>query len=361
MVPSLMNPVSLLGALLVSEGLLTHAQLIACLMIQKEEAAHLPLGQITVHCGYVSQEDLDRVLLLQQEVRTLIMDEIDTRDRAPADLAVLIMASQRKAAINRYLLQLGTRPSFAGDAVDPAQSPDLVLIDQNNATNSIQFPGNSFVGLLPTAASNDDQLSKWEQQLINGYVTQVRERNRLRAAAETEQRAAFLIQQFSALNRRMARSHSKQDMMVQLMAFIRDVISIEAGTLYQIDLQARELIFSIVMGPHQEELYHKRFSIDHGIAGWVARNGEPLLIPDVRKDTRFEQMFDKKTGFQTHSVLCVPIRAQRTTLGVIQLINKIGDPFDEHDLFLLRIAAGIGALVYLLDDTILDHQGQPTV
>jgi len=49
MVPSLMNPVSLLGALLVSEGLLTHAQLIACLMIQKEEAAHLPLGQITVH------------------------------------------------------------------------------------------------------------------------------------------------------------------------------------------------------------------------------------------------------------------------------------------------------------------------
>jgi putative methionine-R-sulfoxide reductase with GAF domain len=347
---SLINPVSLLGALLVSEGLLTHAQLIACLMIQKEEATDLPLGQITVRCGYVSENDLNRVLLLQQEIRSMLMDEIDAHGRAPADLSAFIMATHRQPALKRYLLQLGTCPYFPSDTPPADHAPDLMLLDQNAATNIAGIVGHPFIGLLPDTQSNDGQLLEWEQQLISGYVNQVRERNRLRAEIENEQRYAFLIQQFSTLVRRMSSAETKQDMLVQLMAFVRDAINVEAGTLYQLDQQARELIFSIVVGPHQEELYQKRISIEHGIVGWVARNGEPLLIPDVQKDARFEQTFDKKTGFQTRLVLCVPIRAHHTTLGVIQLINKISDSFNEHDLLLLQIAAGVGSLVHLLDD-----------
>lgn len=345
---SLINPVSLLGALLVGEGLLTQAQLIACLMIQKEEANSVPLGQITVRCGYVSEADLNRVLLMQQEVRSTLIDEIESHNQQPTDLSAVIMVTQRQQALKRYLLQLGVAVVLV--APEQEQRVDLVLVDQHSASTTAELPGAPLIGLLPSG-STGEQLLEWEQQLLSGYVDHAREQRRLRAEVEKEQQYAFLVQQFSALARRMSKSTTKEDMLLQLMTFVRDAISVEAGTLYQLDQEERELIFSIVMGPHQEELYHKRFSIDHGIAGWVARHNEPLLIPDVQKDTRFEQTFDKKTGFQTQSVLCVPMRANRTTLGVIQLINKISESFNEQDLLVMQIAAGVGTMVLMLDDT----------
>jgi len=130
--------------------------------------------------------------------------------------------------------------------------------------------------------------------------------------------------------------------MFQLMITIRDLFGVEAGTLYRFDRSARELIFEIVLGPHQEALYQQRLPIDRGIAGWVVRNGEPLLFPDVRRDSRFEEMFDHKSGFRTRSVLCVPLFVRGEVCGVIQLINKLDGDFNERDLMLLRILAAMG-------------------
>jgi GAF domain-containing protein len=66
------------------------------------------------------------------------------------------------------------------------------------------------------------------------------------------------------------------------------------------------------------------FPITVGIGGSVARTGEAVNIPDCYKDTRFSNFMDRKTGYHTHSMLCMPIMgADKQTLGVIQLINKI--------------------------------------
>jgi sigma-B regulation protein RsbU (phosphoserine phosphatase) len=70
-----------------------------------------------------------------------------------------------------------------------------------------------------------------------------------------------------------------------------------------------------------------------GIAGWVLENAKPLLVPDAYADPRFFSDTDKKTGFRTRSILCVPLQRKGKEIGVLQVLNPVGrDVFDEGDL-----------------------------
>ncbi|XP_046569896.1 cGMP-specific 3',5'-cyclic phosphodiesterase-like [Haliotis rubra] len=66
-----------------------------------------------------------------------------------------------------------------------------------------------------------------------------------------------------------------------------------------------------------------------GIAGHVALTKETVNIKEAYDDPRFNQAVDKKTGYRTHSILCMPILNQHgEVIGVAQIINKI---FGSHE------------------------------
>jgi len=103
----------------------------------------------------------------------------------------------------------------------------------------------------------------------------------------------------------------------------------------------------LLYDPENEELYSLastdvktdpiRFPSDKGIAGWVLHNKTPLIINDPYNDPRFLTDIDKKTGFTTKNILCIPLLNRRKIcIGTLQIINKrIGD-FDHVDLDLLQ-------------------------
>lgn len=62
--------------------------------------------------------------------------------------------------------------------------------------------------------------------------------------------------------------------------------------------------------------------MDQGIAGYVATTGQTLNIPDAYDNPNFNQAIDKKTGYRTKSILCMPIKFEDAIIGVLQLINK---------------------------------------
>ena len=72
--------------------------------------------------------------------------------------------------------------------------------------------------------------------------------------------------------------------------------------------------------------------MDQGLAGYVARSGEVLNIEDAYDDPRFNKEVDQRTGYRTKSVLCMPLRNKDgKTIGVTQIINKHGGPFNQQD------------------------------
>ena len=72
---------------------------------------------------------------------------------------------------------------------------------------------------------------------------------------------------------------------------------------------------------------------DHlGIAGAVFQSRKSVNIPYAYADLRFNPAFDKKTGYFTRSILCVPvINKNGRVIGVTQALNKAGGPFTEED------------------------------
>ena len=74
-----------------------------------------------------------------------------------------------------------------------------------------------------------------------------------------------------------------------------------------------------------------------GIAGQVIEVGRSLIIPDCQKDPRWAGKADKKTGFTTRTMMCVPLSWGEQAFGCIQIINKTDDlAFDEKDLFFVE-------------------------
>jgi PAS domain S-box-containing protein len=113
-----------------------------------------------------------------------------------------------------------------------------------------------------------------------------------------------------------------------------------ANTLMLLDHKTGELVFSVPTGPKAVRLTDMRLPSGKGIAGWVAEHGQPALIPNVREDPRFYSEIDKISGFETKSILCVPLKAKTKLIGVLEAINKAdGTPFTEQDEMLLSVFA----------------------
>ena len=122
------------------------------------------------------------------------------------------------------------------------------------------------------------------------------------------------------------------------------VLKTEACSLLLLDEESREFVFGAVVGPRSEEVKGLRFSLGQGIAGWVAQEGQPLLVPDVRKDPRFYPGIDEATGFATRSVLAVPLKVKGKVIGVIEAVNKTEGDFGQADTALLSSMAQWAAI-----------------
>ncbi len=82
-----------------------------------------------------------------------------------------------------------------------------------------------------------------------------------------------------------------------------------------------------------------------GIVGASIENNETILINNPYEDPRFNPDVDKKTGYLTKSILCMPVsNSSGKVIGAYQVINKIGEEedttFDELDVKYLALAAG---------------------
>ena len=75
-----------------------------------------------------------------------------------------------------------------------------------------------------------------------------------------------------------------------------------------------------------------RLPMGKGIAGYVAQTGEIINIADAYKDSRFNPDIDRRTGYRTRSVLCMPMKNKDgKIIGVFQLFNKKDGAFGAED------------------------------
>jgi hypothetical protein len=75
-----------------------------------------------------------------------------------------------------------------------------------------------------------------------------------------------------------------------------------------------------------DELLALRLPPGAGIAGLVFSTTQPMAVADVSNEGSFWSEADRRTGFKTVTVLATPLRANGEMVGVLEFVNRPGDP-----------------------------------
>ena len=127
----------------------------------------------------------------------------------------------------------------------------------------------------------------------------------------------------------------------QLSGTIRRTLHVESLSVGLSEPHTGDIVFvEQLMGSQFENLPQIRVKYGQGIAGWVAEHGEPVIVNNTYADKRFYTGADRRSGFRTNSMICIPLQVEQRTIGVLQAINRQYGEFTEHDLQLLKAISG---------------------
>ena len=164
-----------------------------------------------------------------------------------------------------------------------------------------------------------------------------------------EQLSAFL-----SISRLLTSSIDLPALLKLIVTSVTELLECEASSLFLIDPTGEQLILKVATGPVGGEIKELRLNVGEGIAGWVAKHRQGLIVNDTKHDPRFVAAVDKATGFQTRSILAVPLMDHDHLVGVLEILNTAkAKQFERSDLDLLT-AFGSYASVALRNAALLD-------
>ena len=104
-----------------------------------------------------------------------------------------------------------------------------------------------------------------------------------------------------------------------------DIGSTEASVLIR-DGDQGDLRFLCAIGQVAEQLINMTIPAGKGIAGFVLSSGQPIAVSNVEQDAAFYKEVDKATGYSTEMILATPLRHEGEVIGVLEYINRAGEP-----------------------------------
>src|SRR5579859_526168 len=124
-----------------------------------------------------------------------------------------------------------------------------------------------------------------------------------------------------------------------ILKIARTELKADRGSVFLADHKTKELWSIVASGLDHEEI---RIPIGRGVAGMVAASGDIINVEDAYSLPYFDSSYDKKFGYTTRSLLCLPVRHfDGEIVGVIQLLNKGGaSRFTSDDVDFLNKLSG---------------------
>ncbi len=125
------------------------------------------------------------------------------------------------------------------------------------------------------------------------------------------------------------------------------VAEADAGSILLYDPEKDKLVFKYVVGEKADELTGMELAPDQGLAGQVFGSGQSSIAEDVSREKAHLREVGEKVGYITTNMVTVPLKSvDNEPIGVMQVLNKRGGPFDHHGVTLIEImAAQIGAAI----------------
>lgn len=201
------------------------------------------------------------------------------------------------------------------------------------------------IGSLSLVLSPGQELAEPQQNLLARIAKGMGQMASLVSDLELAQQRLNQMSLFYQVGQALVTTFDINKLLSDTMQLAADVIDAGAASLMLIDEEREELVFEVSHGSRSKMLRQQRIPLDEGIAGWVARNGYPVIVNDARTDPRFSHRVDVRTGFLTQSIAAVPLKIKGRIIGVLEVLNKYsGAGFNQEDVRLMSSIAAQAAI-----------------
>ena len=184
----------------------------------------------------------------------------------------------------------------------------------------------------------DDAIATGTIQQITDLMCVFLDRASLRQEVD-RRKVEFSV--ISDVSRALSSTLNVQQIYQLLTGPIRQTLTVETLSIGLVEPVTGDIVFvDKLLGPMFERLPPVRLKRGQGIAGWVAEHQEPVIINNAYSDQRFFSGVDQRSGFRTSSMICIPLKVNERTIGVLQAINRQFGQFTNHDLELMQGLGG---------------------
>jgi phosphoserine phosphatase RsbU/P len=118
---------------------------------------------------------------------------------------------------------------------------------------------------------------------------------------------------------RISRENDLSKLLVLDADLARDLVRADRASIWMVDDKTGDLVTRVAHGSGEI-----RIPPGAGLVGSCVATNETVLVNDTSGDERFLRRVDNATGYQTSSVLVVPLCADGKVIGAFQLLNKLG-------------------------------------
>ncbi|MBI4778211.1 GAF domain-containing protein, partial [Candidatus Desantisbacteria bacterium] len=324
------------------------------------------LATISSSLDEILDSIMDMVLkIMQTDAGALMLS-----DKTGNYLETRIIKGREAEAINGSPLRIGE--GIAGSVAETGESiaiPDsagqLIAIPENGGEVDIRLYNilcvpmkfnNRTIGVIEVINKRAKQPFSLEDVDILGAVaaqiTMLIENSNLFNLAQKEAKA---LRTLFEVNEVLNSAKDIQTLLDLTIKLATRFMSAETSALMLLDDKTDELIIKA----SGDELPRTRIRVGEGIAGTVARNGEPVLIEDTEFDLQFSPEIDNITQYPARSLLVVPLKTRYKIIGVLEVINKTDNTGFTHKdkeffcLFANQVVSAIEqAMPYMLEEPV---------
>ncbi|HXX58743.1 MAG TPA: GAF domain-containing protein, partial [Thermodesulfovibrionales bacterium] len=217
-------------------------------------------------------------------------------------------------------------PSFKDFSKTVSGVPKLIVSSDNSFRGF--SPWLRLPQVFPVHNPDEKELLFLADRLISEKSLQ-QENNRLKNEISS---ARGELDLFRVIGKILTSNRELDEVLALIMKEVKKEVGASSWSIFLVDEETGELVLEKTDDKRWKP--HKvRLKPGEGVAGWVVREGIPVVVPDISQDKRSLYKTGKRKYPRANTVMCIPIRDKDRTVGVIEFTDKTtGIPFTKDDL-----------------------------
>jgi diguanylate cyclase (GGDEF)-like protein len=149
---------------------------------------------------------------------------------------------------------------------------------------------------------------------------------------------------FHQLARSLTSSFDLDTILRTILEQMERFIDADTWTLLMLDESREELYYAIAAGNEEGALRDLRVKVGEGVAGWVVKHGETLIVPEAEDDDPRLQQTPTAEKRKVRSVIAMPLRGRKGVQGVIEIFNPRSSQLTDYTIAFLHILCDHAAI-----------------